>query len=34
VRALLAAAGFEDIGSRQDLAGIARCSGGRWGGGH
>ena len=33
VRALLAAAGFEDIGSRQDLAGIARCSGGRWGGG-
>jgi len=34
VHTLLAAAGFEDIGSRQDLAGIARCSGGRWGGGH
>lgn len=32
VRALLAAAGFDDIGSRQDLAGIERCSGGRWGG--
>lgn len=32
VRALLAAAGFNDIGSRQDLAGIERCSGGRWGG--
>ena len=34
VRALLAAAGFDEVGSRQDLAGIARCSGGRWGGGH
>ena len=33
VRALLAAAGFDDVGSRQDLAGIERCSGGRWGGG-
>ncbi len=32
VRALLAAAGFDEVGSRQDLAGIARCSGGRWGG--
>ena len=29
VRALLAAAGFADVQSRQDLAGIARCSGGR-----
>ncbi len=34
VRALLAAAGFDEVGSRQDLAGIARCSGGRWGSGH
>lgn len=33
VRALLAAAGFDQVGSRQDLAGIDRCSGGRWGGG-
>ena len=33
VRALLAAAGFEEVDSRQDLAGIARCSGGRWSGG-
>lgn len=30
VRALLAAAGFERVSSRNDLAGIARCSGGRW----
>lgn len=30
VRALLAAAGFEQVSSRNDLAGIARCSGGRW----
>jgi release factor glutamine methyltransferase len=29
VRALLAAAGFAAVGSRADLAGIARCSGGR-----
>lgn len=29
VRALLAAAGFQDIGSRRDLAGIERCTGGR-----
>lgn len=33
VCALLAAAGFDAVGSRQDLAGIPRCSGGRWGGG-
>lgn len=33
VRALLAAAGFTEVGSRRDLAGIERCSGGRWGGG-
>ena len=30
VRALLAARGFADAGSRRDLAGIERCSGGRW----
>ena len=30
VRDLLAAAGFEDVHSRQDLAGIERISGGRW----
>ena len=30
VRALLAAAGFTEVASREDLAGIARCSGGRW----
>lgn len=30
VRALLAAAGFQEIASRQDLAGIERCSGGKW----
>lgn len=30
VRELLAAAGFADVASRNDLAGIARCSGGRW----
>lgn len=29
VRALLIAAGFEDVQSRRDLAGIERCSGGR-----
>ncbi len=29
VRGLLAAAGFRDIGSRRDLAGIERCTGGR-----
>jgi len=29
VRALLVAAGFVDVGSRRDLAGIPRCSGGR-----
>lgn len=30
VRALLQAAGFKQIASRCDLAGIARCSGGTW----
>lgn len=30
VRGLLAAAGFSEVASRQDLAGISRCSGGRW----
>jgi release factor glutamine methyltransferase len=30
VRALLQARGFEVVTSRDDLAGIARCSGGRW----
>lgn len=30
VRALLLAQGFEIVSSRNDLAGIARCSGGRW----
>jgi release factor glutamine methyltransferase len=30
VRLLLAAAGFADVGSRRDLAGVDRCSGGRW----
>lgn len=30
VRALLVARGFVDVQSRQDLAGIERCSGGRW----
>jgi len=30
VRALLLAAGFDGVGSRCDLAGIERCSGGRW----
>ena len=30
VRALLAQAGFAEVGSRRDLAGIERCSGGRW----
>ena len=30
VRGLLRNAGFADVQSRQDLAGIARCSGGRW----
>lgn len=30
VCALLAQAGFEQVQSRLDLAGIARCSGGRW----
>ena len=30
VRALLAARGFRDVQSRDDLAGIARCSGGVW----
>ncbi|MBS0318156.1 MAG: peptide chain release factor N(5)-glutamine methyltransferase, partial [Proteobacteria bacterium] len=29
VRALLAAAGLEQVQSRRDLAGIERCSGGR-----
>ena len=30
VRALLVASGFSDVQSRRDLAGIERCSGGRW----
>ncbi|WP_249931183.1 peptide chain release factor N(5)-glutamine methyltransferase [Ramlibacter sp. 2FC] len=30
VRALLAGAGFVQVQSRMDLAGIARCSGGQW----
>jgi release factor glutamine methyltransferase len=30
VRALLALRGFEQVQSREDLAGISRCSGGRW----
>lgn len=30
VRELLARAGFANVGSRRDLAGIERCSGGRW----
>ena len=30
VRQLLQAKGFADVQSRQDLAGIERCSGGRW----
>jgi release factor glutamine methyltransferase len=30
VRALLRAAGFDAVESRKDLAGIERCSGGRW----
>ena len=30
VRELLLAAGFEQVGSRTDLAGIQRCSGGQW----
>ena len=32
VQTLLRAAGFCDVGSRHDLAGIARCTGGRWDG--
>jgi release factor glutamine methyltransferase len=30
VRALLTQAGFSQVQSRQDLAGIERCSGGQW----
>ena len=30
VRALLMAAGFTEVQSRQDLAGVERCSGGNW----
>ena len=30
VRALLQAAGLSNVGSRRDLAGIERCSGGQW----
>ena len=30
VRGLLSAAGFTSVASRRDLAGIERCSGGRW----
>ena len=30
VRALLTERGFEDVQSRKDLAGIERCSGGKW----
>jgi release factor glutamine methyltransferase len=32
VRGLLVQAGFEDVQSRQDLAGIERCSGGQFNG--
>lgn len=32
VRALLATAGFENVQTRRDLAGLERCSGARWGG--
>ena len=32
VRELLTTRGFETVGSRTDLAGIERCSGGRWAG--
>lgn len=34
VRQLLAAAGFADCETRRDLAGIPRCTGGRWHGAH
>ncbi|MCO5976884.1 peptide chain release factor N(5)-glutamine methyltransferase [Ideonella oryzae] len=30
VRSLLAEAGFRDVQTRQDLAGVDRCTGGRW----
>ena len=30
VRSLLAAAGFQHVDSRRDLAGVERCSGGQW----
>jgi len=30
VQALLQAAGFTEVQSRRDLAGIDRCTGGRW----
>jgi release factor glutamine methyltransferase len=30
VRDMLAAAGFRDVSSRHDLAGVERCSGGQW----
>ena len=30
VQALLRSAGFAEVQSRKDLAGIARCSGGQW----
>lgn len=30
VREMLATRGFSDVGTRTDLAGLARCSGGRW----
>jgi release factor glutamine methyltransferase len=30
VRGLLQAGGFSEVGSRRDLAGVERCSGGRW----
>jgi release factor glutamine methyltransferase len=30
VRGLLQAGGFAEVGSRRDLAGLERCSGGRW----
>ncbi len=33
MRALLEGAGYTEVGSRKDLAGIERCSGGRWNGG-
>jgi release factor glutamine methyltransferase len=30
VRALLAAAGFDEVGTRHDLSALPRCSAGKW----